>query len=80
MSYLTRAMKARNPVYRRIFEKMGYDTRVEQAAPEAEPAPAPVDEMAALRAEYEEALGKRPFMGWDADTLREKIAAAKAGD
>ncbi|WP_422366405.1 hypothetical protein [Pelagibius sp.] len=36
------------------------------------------DDLAALRAEYEEAVGKKPFNGWDADTLREKIAAAKA--
>jgi len=38
----------------------------------------PPDYLAALRAEYEAALGKRPFMGWDAATLREKIAAAKS--
>lgn len=35
-------------------------------------------DIAALRAEYEATLGKRPFMGWDAATLREKMAAAKA--
>lgn len=29
--------------------------------------------MAALRSEYEVALGKKPFMGWDADTLRAKM-------
>jgi hypothetical protein len=34
------------------------------------------DEIAALRAEYIEKFGRRPFYGWDADTLREKIAAA----
>ncbi len=34
------------------------------------------DELAELRAEYQEAVGKRPFYGWDADTLREKIAEA----
>lgn len=37
------------------------------------------DARAALRAEYEQALGKRPFHGWSDDELREKIAAAKAG-
>jgi hypothetical protein len=36
------------------------------------------DEAAALRVEYETLFGKRPFMGWGADTLREKIAAKKA--
>lgn len=41
-------------------------------------APSPSDDLAALRAEYEAVVGKRPFMGWDAGTLREKIAAAKA--
>jgi hypothetical protein len=32
--------------------------------------------LTALRAEYREKLGKNPFNGWDAATLREKIAAA----
>ena len=34
------------------------------------------DDVAALRSEYQEKLGKRPYHGWDAETLREKIAAA----
>ena len=38
---------------------------------EAEP-----DELATVRAEYQEKVGKRPFMGWDADTLRAKMAEA----
>ena len=33
-------------------------------------------DLAAARADYEAKLGKKPFMGWDAKTLREKIAAA----
>ena len=32
--------------------------------------------MKALRAAYEKATGKKPFFGWDADTLRERMAAA----
>lgn len=32
------------------------------------------DERPALRAQYKEVYGKAPFMGWDADILREKIA------
>lgn len=36
------------------------------------------DDKAALRREYEIAAGKKPFGGWDADTLREKIEALKA--
>lgn len=38
-------------------------------------APPASDELAALRAEYTAKLGKRPFPGWSADVLREKIAA-----
>lgn len=34
-------------------------------------------DLTALRAEYLEKIGKRAFNGWDADTLREKIAAAE---
>lgn len=34
------------------------------------------DELVALRGEYKRLLGKKPFNGWDAVTLREKIAAA----
>lgn len=33
------------------------------------------DDIAALRAQYSEAFGKKPFAGWDAATLREKIAS-----
>ena len=36
------------------------------------------DAMADLRAEYERVVGKKPFMGWDADTLKAKIAEAGA--
>jgi len=36
-----------------------------------------IDELVALRAEYQEAVGKRAFHGWDADTLREKIAEVR---
>jgi hypothetical protein len=39
-------------------------------------APPADDDLSALRAEYERAVGRRPFMGWDAATLREKMAAA----
>ena len=41
-------------------------------------APPPGDDLTALRARYKEVVGKQPHMGWDADKLREKIAAAKA--
>lgn len=39
----------------------------------------PSDELKALRQEYETRLGKRPFPGWSAEQLREKIAAANQG-
>lgn len=38
------------------------------------------DDLAELRAEYQTAVGKRPFHGWDAATLRERISEAKRGD
>lgn len=34
------------------------------------------DDLASLRAEYEAKFGKRPFMGWDAKELHNRIAAA----
>lgn len=37
---------------------------------------APAEDLTALREEYFGKLGKRPFNGWDAGTLREKIAEA----
>lgn len=33
-----------------------------------------LDAMTALRAQYAEKMGKKPFMGWDEATLREKMA------
>lgn len=36
---------------------------------------AEADERPALRAEYEAKFGKKPFGGWSADVLREKLAA-----
>lgn len=36
----------------------------------------PLAELASLRAEYADRIGRRPFMGWDAATLRAKIDAA----
>lgn len=40
--------------------------------------PAPDPELPALRAEYTEKLGRRPFPGWDADELRRRMAEADA--
>lgn len=52
-----------------------------EGARAATPTPAPtpaVDDLKALRETYKTATGKKPFGGWDAATLREKIAAAKS--
>jgi hypothetical protein len=71
-NYINRAMKARDPRFGKIAGKLGYGTRAMQAAP--------VDDIVAVRDEYEAAIGKRAYHGWDIPTLREKIAAAKAAD
>lgn len=38
------------------------------------------DELTLLREEYEAVIGKKPFHGWDAETLRAKIADARDED
>lgn len=37
------------------------------------------EDLSRLRAEYQEAVGKRAFHGWDAGQLREKIAEFSQG-
>jgi hypothetical protein len=89
--YRTRMMRAGEPVTlsgpkARLFEALGY---VEEAPHRARRpqldhdgngkeggAPKPAGDLGALRAEYQAKYGKRPFNGWSADTLREKIADA----
>lgn len=39
---------------------------------------APVDDIGALRSEYETKIGRKPYMGWKADELRKRIAEAAA--
>lgn len=70
-SYMTRALSHRDPRFARILGRLGYEGRA-LAAEEPKP-----DELADLRERYQAVLGKRPFMGWDADTLRGKIAEAQ---
>ncbi len=43
-------------------------------------APAPADDTAAAREDYQAKVGKRPFMGWDAETIRAKMAENAPGD
>ena len=71
--YYTRAMRASDPRYRRVFERLGYGRRDMRAAEPAEAA----DDLAALRAEYLRIVGKRPFHGWDAAELKRRMAEAE---
>lgn len=70
-SYFTRALKARDPRYARIFEKLGYRTTDLSADGALD--------IEKLRDLYEKVVGKRPFNGWDAETLSKKIAEKRAG-
>jgi len=73
-SYMDRALRAQDPRYARILGKLGYDRRDLRAAAQT---PDPEEELKALREEYQDAVGKRPYHGWDAETLKTKIAEAK---
>lgn len=74
MGYMDRAMKAQDPRYRRVLEKLGYGRRDMQA--EKPPEPEPDLDIADVRAEYERIVGKRPFNGWDIPTLKRKMSEA----
>lgn len=82
-TYMTRALKAHDPRFARVLGRLGYE-RSDLVAEDpldhdgdgrkgGAKSPAG-DDIAALREAYEAKLGKRPFMGWDADTLKAKIA------
>lgn len=46
----------------------------------APPKPAePADDIKALREQYTATVGRNPFMGWDANELRRRMAAHEAG-
>lgn len=73
MTYRTRRLKADEPFEaktRRDFAAL----RITKKARPDEGAEVDRDELAELRAEYQERFEKRPFHGWDADKLREKLA------
>lgn len=80
--YYDRALKTSDKRYARVFEKMGYMRRDMVADKPADPPAVQPhdDEITALRAEYERVVGKRPFMGWGVDKLREKIEAAEESE
>lgn len=71
-AYFTRALKARDPRYARIFDRMGYST-TDLIADDRPPL-----DIAAVRDLYERVVGKKPFHGWDIDTLKAKIEAKRA--
>ena len=75
--YMDRAMRAADPRFARILGKLGYQ-RSDMEAVKAQESEA--DAMDALRAEYQDVVGKRAYHGWSAEELRDKIAAAKAED
>ncbi|KFB10343.1 hypothetical protein [Nitratireductor basaltis] len=72
-NYLDRAMKARDPRCRKIAERLGYGRRDMQAETPAQKS----DPLSEAREEYQAVIGKRPYHGWDVETLRAKIAEAK---
>lgn len=76
-SYMNRAMQSRDPRFARILGRLGYETPESRAANRsAEVGDEPDDDLAVLRAAYQERMGKRAFHGWDAETLRAKMAEA----
>lgn len=89
-SYMTRALRSRDPRYARILGKLGYGQSLVTATHEPVAAPAgPVvprpappeddrdDDLDVLRAEYVAATGEEPDGRWGAARLRREIDAAK---
>jgi hypothetical protein len=75
-SYYTRALQANDPRFARVFSKLGYG-RSDLTAGQPAPAVSEAVELDALRDEYQHVVGKKPYHGWTAAVLREKIAAAQ---
>jgi hypothetical protein len=72
-SYFTRAMKAKDRRFARVFGKLGYQTADMAASDEQVE-----QDIDALRDTYFEVIGKRAYHGWDAETLIAKIAEKRA--
>lgn len=66
------------PPPRQLVERIAAFDHDRNGEPGGSSKPEPAADLKALRREYFETLGKRPFAGWNAVVLREKIAAAKA--
>ncbi|AHE56017.1 hypothetical protein [Sphingomonas sanxanigenens] len=81
-SYVTRALKARDPRYARVLGKLGYDTTAMAAeavdGAEAGDSGDGKPDLDALRDTYKQVIGKQPFHGWDAETLAKKIEEHRA--
>ena len=75
-SYMDRAMRAADPRFARILGKLGYQRRDMVDTSDADEG----DDLTALRAEYQDVVGKKAYHGWSADELRDKIAEAKGAD
>lgn len=73
--YYDRALKASDPRYARVFNKMGYGTR-DLKGDEA-PSGDGDGDLGKVREEYHQVLGKRPYHAWTIEELREKIVAAR---
>lgn len=64
--------------YAEVLQRLGrgtYITRDMRAARQRDD-----EELAQLRAQYQDAVGKRAFHGWDAAELRSRIAEAVEGN
>lgn len=72
-NYMTRALRHSDGRFAQILGKLGYtatNAEVIEAKPEV------ADELTAARAEYQRVFDKKPYHGWSAEMLREKIVAA----
>ncbi len=86
-TYMTRAMKASDPRFARVLGQLGYERADVVAGTESgdsldhagdeRKGDSKTTELDALRAEYNETVGKRAYHGWDVDTIKNKIAEAK---
>lgn len=83
MAYGTRRLKAGDEIAdvsgpnARLLTALGRAREVARGEKKEVQAEIQQDAKAALREEYERVFGKRPFNGWDADVLREKLAAGR---
>lgn len=89
-SYMTRALRSNDRRFALVLGKLGHTAPIlstigkpdlldhdQNGRRGGSPKPDVSDELTALRSAYQETVGKRPFNGWDADTLKAKIAEGK---